>query len=426
MNLLEIPELVRPFLPLIQIAFQLVGAVIAVLAARRAWRWLRAQPLEDRLTVVAASIATSVSAQGMWRFTGDVLGLDGLLRVGLFAFIEVAVVTSAVRAKRSMRENYSAGIDGIAVWVLAALTAVLSSLDSRSFGEVVFRLAAPLVSAWMWERGMRLERRRLRGLSGINWRITPERILVRLGLAEASDRTASEVDAQRRITRLALAAKRARQLRDMGASDRKQRAALARLDKAFERAAEHTGLGRDTELQERVRDEVAALYSAGDLMDIPAASAWTPAPEEQSSLDPAPARRVLVFRTETRTDPTPAAVRLSRSFTFAQRPAEEPVRVLRRAFAFQPTVARTDSVRRVLVFRTRLVTAVQEHLDRPVFVREITADLLSAVERGDKWMPDYDALMARSGRKRSWCEKAVSDARKAVFRTETRTDEAAA
>ena len=66
----------------------------------------RSTSVEDNLTFVAASIATGVSAQGMWRFTGDVLGLWWPLRVVLFAFIEVAIVTSAVRARRSMRENF--------------------------------------------------------------------------------------------------------------------------------------------------------------------------------------------------------------------------------------------------------------------------------------------------------------------------------
>ncbi|MEV4897786.1 hypothetical protein AB0K48_51475, partial [Nonomuraea sp. NPDC055795] len=121
-------------------------------------RYVSPRPIEDVLTVVAACIATGVSAQGMWRFSGDVLGLDGPLRFLLFAFIEVAIITSAVRARRNMRENFSAGIDGIAVWALTCLTAVLSSMDARSLPEAIFRLAAPLVAAWLWERGMAIER----------------------------------------------------------------------------------------------------------------------------------------------------------------------------------------------------------------------------------------------------------------------------
>ncbi|OPG10581.1 hypothetical protein B1L11_23265 [Microbispora sp. GKU 823] len=199
-------------------------AAHALTAAVRGWAADRTT--EDILTMVAASIATGVSAQGMWRFSGDVLGLDGPLRLVLFGFIEVAVVTSAVRARRSMRDNYSAGVDGIAVWAFAVLTAVLSAMDAtlsgkglKGLAEAAFRLAAPLVAAWLWERGMAIERRRIRGRSSIHWRLTPERILVRLGLAEATDRTAGEVDTQRRLTRVALASDRAHQLREAGGVD---------------------------------------------------------------------------------------------------------------------------------------------------------------------------------------------------------------
>ncbi|GII32274.1 hypothetical protein Pmi06nite_57160 [Planotetraspora mira] len=249
------------------------------------------RPAEDILTIVAASIATGVSAQGMWRFSGDVLGFDGPLRLLLFAFIEVAVITSAVRARRNMRENYSAGIDGIAVWALTGLSAVLSSLDARSLAEALFRLAAPLVAAWLWERGMAIERHRITGRARINWRLTPERVLVRIGLAEASDRTASEVDAHRRLTRVALAAKRARALREAGASDRRMRAALTRLDREMDRAVEYTGLAIDAERQEALLSQIGALYNTAALIDLNPPVPWAPEPEEP------PARPALVAGT---------------------------------------------------------------------------------------------------------------------------------
>ncbi|MFB9252713.1 hypothetical protein ACFFWE_31160 [Sphaerisporangium melleum] len=239
------------------------------------------RPAEDILTIVAASIATGVSAQGMWRFSGDVLGFDGPLRLLLFAFIEVAVITSAVRARRNMRENFSAGIDGIAVWALTSLSAVLSSLDARSLAEAIFRLAAPLVAAWLWERGMAIERHRITGRSRIKWRLTPERAMVRLGLAEVSDRTASEVDAHRRLTRVALAAKRARALREAGASDRKMRAALARLDRVMDQAVEHTGLAVDSTRQEALLQQIGALYNTSALIDLRPPVPWGPEEEDE-------------------------------------------------------------------------------------------------------------------------------------------------
>ncbi len=287
----------KPLATAVITLLSLAGLVLAYLVLRILWRalaWLVARyiaprPVEDVLTVVAASIATGVSAQGMWRFSGDVLGLDGPLRLLLFAFIEVALITSAVRARRNMRENYSAGIDGIAVWALTCLTAVLSSMDAHSLPEAIFRLAAPLVAAWLWERGMAIERHRIRGTGRINWRLTPERLLVRMGIAEVSDRTASEVDAHRRLTRVALAAKQAKVLRDGGASERKVRAALAKLDKAMDQAVEHTGLAVDSTRQEALLAQIAALYNTSALIDADPRVPWEPHADHH----PVPARPAL-------------------------------------------------------------------------------------------------------------------------------------
>ncbi|MBO3747677.1 hypothetical protein J5X84_16485 [Streptosporangiaceae bacterium NEAU-GS5] len=273
--------------PAITAALSVLAVALLVLAAlairsfygaasRLFQRFAATRPPEDILTIIAASIATGVSAQGMWRFSGDVLGFDGPLRLLLFAFIEVAVITSAVRARRNMRENYSAGIDGLAVWALTGLSAVLSSMDARSLAEAIFRLAAPLVAAWLWERGMAIERTRLTGRGRINWRLTPERVFVRLGLAEAGERTASEVDAHRKLTRVALAAKRARALRESGASGRKMRIALAKLDKEMDRAVEFTGLAIDPSRQEALLAQIAALYNTTNLLDLHPPVPWTP------------------------------------------------------------------------------------------------------------------------------------------------------
>lgn len=131
---------------------------------------------------------------------------------------------------------------------------------------------------------------------------------------------------------------------------------------------------------------------------------------------------VVGDRTEPRTEQPALAPRVVRQIGYVQRPA---ARVVRRAFAYQPAAARKAPARTVVRFRTRSVTPVPEPVDRDVFVREITAEILAAAARGEKWSPDYDRLMERSHRSRSWCEKAVRDARTAVFGTDARTGEAA-
>jgi hypothetical protein len=239
---------------------------------------------ENLLTVLAAGIATTVAAQGMWQFFGDVLHFSGPLRVLTFAFIEVSVITSAVRARASMRARHSAGVDGIAVWVLTCLSAVLSSLDAQSFGETVLRLTAPLVAAWLWERGMALERIRITGRTPVRWRLTPERVLVRIGLADPTERDIGEVDAHRRLMRLALAAKHARAVRTTG-TRRAQRKALARLDRAMERTVEHGGLGTDPARQDMLIAQLGVLYNTESLLDLTPDAPWAPGPSDRPFTD---------------------------------------------------------------------------------------------------------------------------------------------
>jgi hypothetical protein len=63
-------------------------------------------------------------------------------------------------------------------------------------------------------------------------------------------------------------------------------------------------------------------------------------------------------------------------------------------------------------------------VDRDALVTELADQIRDAISSGDRWTPDYDALMKRTGYRRSWCEKAVRDARTQAFSApqETRTD----
>src|SRR5689334_8056570 len=54
-------------------------------------------------------------------------------------------------------------------------------------------------------------------------------------------------------------------------------------------------------------------------------------------------------------------------------------------------------------------------VDRAALVAELADQIRDAITSGDRWTPDYDALMERTGFRRSWCEKAVRDARTAAF-----------
>jgi len=257
----------------------LVAMLLVMALTARVVRAMRRGRIEGQrvVTLLGAAIATGLSAQGMYVFFRDSVEVPPVLRVVFFAFLEIMVLGSALRAKASMREKYSAGIDGIAMWAFTVLSAILAATHAHGLGETLFRLSVPLAAAWAWEREMKLERRRRTGRAGLNWTLTPERVLIRLGLADPTDRTASEVGAQHRLMRLALAAKKARVARDSG----KRRAyarALRKLDKAMDRATELTGLGTDPNRpqtpEEILIGRLSVLYNTESLLDLQPPPPW--------------------------------------------------------------------------------------------------------------------------------------------------------
>jgi hypothetical protein len=230
-------------------------------------RWGRA--VETALTVAVAGIATAVAVNGMWRVFGDTLHLNGWGRVLTAGFLELALLVSALRARRSLHEHGSVGVDGAAVWVIAVVSAVVSAADADGLAKAV-RLAAPIVAAWLWERGLAADRRAVRQRRPvvIAWRWTRERLAVRLGLADPTERATSEVDRARRLAALTrarlrlavleastlpwpLALATARPVRVAWATWRLQRQVLA--------AVEHLHLGTDPTVPQAIRATVAAV-----------------------------------------------------------------------------------------------------------------------------------------------------------------------
>ncbi len=65
--------------------------------------------------------------------------------------------------------------------------------------------------------------------------------------------------------------------------------------------------------------------------------------------------------------------------------------------------------------RTEAAGGEPPAVDRDAVIAELAGQIRDAIRNGERWTPDYDALMARTGYRRSWCEKAVRDARTAVL-----------
>lgn len=185
-----------------------IAVAVAVLAAllmmRGTVRALRRRDLADVITVLIAMATTIYAGAGNWQFLGVAMHYGTDLRAVLVCALEGAVVVEGLRSRKNIEATGKAGADGVGLWVLAGLSSLLASSASGSLQEALGRLAIPLVAAWLWERLLapqRRARKALREASPIRWRITPERILVWMRLADATDMDVTKVDAGRRVAR---------------------------------------------------------------------------------------------------------------------------------------------------------------------------------------------------------------------------------
>jgi hypothetical protein len=268
-----------------------LGAIISAMAAwNAARRLLQGRKSADVLTVLAATVATVVSGTGMWAFfAAYVPTIPVLIRIPIFAFLELATLAEALRARDNMRqaaEHAARGdgeasgmdIDALAMWVLTSISAFLASLASTTIAEAIFRLAPPLVAAWLWERALVSERRRIRPAQGdkTTWRISPQRILARIGLIDPAGKTIGETAALRRITELALAAENVSALDAAGIdpSDRRRVRADRHLRRALRLAVDQAELASNHARQRALVDQIRILRSPQDLVTLDAESPW--------------------------------------------------------------------------------------------------------------------------------------------------------
>ena len=262
------------------------GAVAALAVVVVTWRWV-CRLVRDRrpaavLTFAAAAVASVDAATGMWRFFGTVLHFDVLTRAPIFAFLEIAVITFALRARDHLldsakraaagsQETPSRGVNGVLMWVVTGLSAVLSAMAARSPAEAAFRLATPLVAALLWERGLSAEYQRTAGRT-VSWRFSLDRVLVWLGLAEPVARDIGQVAVDRRLTQAAVAINRARRATLPGW--RGVTLALAR--RRLRLAEQHAGLAGNEARQIRLIQQIAVLGSTQELLGLRVPSTWRP------------------------------------------------------------------------------------------------------------------------------------------------------
>jgi hypothetical protein len=206
----------------------------------------------------------------------DALGLSLAFAVALAAFLELALISSALLARASALAGRPAG--ALAVWVFSAVSGLFSAAheligpldpatgqrgwqhDSLSLLAAGVRIAAPLVAAWLWERVLVSARR------------------------AAAARSAAQIRADHRLLAFARAAQTLRRLlKSQTASEHQIRRARRRFDRR------HVALLRrvpatDPKLRTDIQKWLTELFCADTLyLD------WTPPSAQNLSDTPTPA-----------------------------------------------------------------------------------------------------------------------------------------
>lgn len=240
--------------------------------ARALQRALKGKRPEDILVFIVAGLVTAICAQGMFKFFGDKLHMPLWMQVLCFGVLELAMLTCALRARRRIRAMEPAGVDGALVWVIAAISALLSATDATGAG-VVARLVLPFVAAVMWHLALAYEKRRS-GKSAINWTITPEKLLVRLGVADPSHRSTGEADTHRKLNIAAVAAYRLDVLQKASAATWRITRAHRKQQEAMQSLMASTDYVRNHSLQDELRTMIAILKNASTLADLQDPPPW--------------------------------------------------------------------------------------------------------------------------------------------------------
>ena len=258
------------------------------------------------LAALVAVLLTALSADSILRVLRDVMGLSDQEAWGFFAALDLAVLASAVLARHRRRLIAQQGgdatipVDGVAVWVIAALEGVVGSWSQTSVEGTLIRGFAPLLAAWLYERALALEVAEIRGvsratLSRVGAGLTAtwqqvKRILARWGIISTSDQTIADVHWSRWARRVSRAAYRVERIPATATDrDRLVATATARVDRLVSGMQQRGLLDRPIDRQRLIdrptdrRMIVAALL--GQPVDRP-----TDRPTEPRSTDGGPDR----------------------------------------------------------------------------------------------------------------------------------------
>lgn len=224
--------------------------------------------VDRAVTRITGILATAMVATGAWKVFGDVLHLHPLVRLALFFFAEAQIVSAWRRVRRHIFRHAALGRGIHFIFAIAFGSALIAALDADNLVEIAIRLFAAGVAAFMIAEELVEEldihltaNPDLRTSQPPSWaRRHFDRLLVWLGLAQATHSTIAEFERQRRIARFARTAHRFHLLEEGGAATWRINRVRRKLRRLTESANEHLKLATDRAALNDVRAQLALLY----------------------------------------------------------------------------------------------------------------------------------------------------------------------
>lgn len=234
----------------------------------------KGRTLQNLVTYPAAVIALGFESQGMYHAIKSELEItDPTLLVAFFSVFTLAIVASTMRARRNMIERGKAGLDGVILFGLAAVSGTIATMAEKTDGGHLARIVVPLVAAIMLERAIAAERQDVQKAKGRkdvrHWKKPLDWVAIRLGLGRSDNSTVAERIQQRRLDQIA-------RLGYLIHSDPTSKAAQRARQKLPVKVA---GLDRDD--RAAVRERLATMFQAVAQTTPDAVAVLSPWTEEE-------------------------------------------------------------------------------------------------------------------------------------------------
>ncbi|MBU7598924.1 hypothetical protein JGS22_015210 [Streptomyces sp. P38-E01] len=265
-----------------------LAALLLVLAGwavgrRRYRRDRRPGSIEVKVAAIAAAGCTAYSADTSWAFARDYLDMVSTTeRTALFAVAELALVSTALMARKNLAVQGTPGFPGTLVWLITTVQVVPAYAESGLVGGSVRAFFGPIMAAVLWHLAMGIEVRirtgtASRGLLTTLGREARERLLSRLGVANR-DRDAAQITRDRATARAVDLATRLAEQSPRQRQSRRGRRTARKLSAAIGRA----GAGTHPAQRAALLNQLAARRHALALVTVPLPSPWSPVPDHDT------------------------------------------------------------------------------------------------------------------------------------------------